>query len=90
MATKTIPEQTVEVCDTCGRDGFLETCITCGDKYCVIHNSIISGCYVSVDCCSECGNREDVREIVSKHAIDLKKIKFKRDEELSKLNTNNS
>ena len=80
------PAQQIEVCDCCGRDGYLQTCKACGGKYCIIHNAIITGCIIEVPVCRKCQGRPDVLAIVEKYAPLINAPRKERDAEISALN----
>lgn len=77
-----VPEKEIEVCDCCGRTGYLKECLVCGGSYCLMCEGLICGCVVSVDICKKCKDRQDVRAIIDKNARPLMRIKNKRDNEL--------
>lgn len=76
--------KTVEVCDFCGRDGYLQTCIRCGRRYCLTDHAIVAGCWVKPDVCRDCGGDEVVKEICRKYADLITPILKKRDSALRK------
>lgn len=89
MATRKIeaqPAQEIEVCDCCGRDGYLSECRACGGKYCLLHEAIITGCIITVPVCKKCQDREDVMAIVKKYAPLINGPRKDRDAEISALN----
>jgi len=81
------PAQEIEVCDICGRDGYLKTCKACGGKYCLLHNAIIPGCVIEVPVCQKCRAREDVLAIVKKYSPLIDHPRRQRDRDISSLNT---
>jgi len=82
---KTIPQKEVEVCDYCGRDGYLVTCIFCNGRFCLSHGkAIIAGCVHQVPVCQKCGENETVLEIVYRHAPLIDNAIQKRDAEIRK------
>lgn len=86
----TIPEKTVDVCDFCHREGYLETCDVCGRQFCLIDNGIVAGSYGSMDICKECARRDDVHKVCERYAKQLKPIYKRRMTALRRLpNTTN-
>lgn len=80
------PAKEIELCDICQReDRVLETCPVCSKRYCMICRGFIPGCIHTVDVCKNCGNRDDVAEIVAKHAPLIKSTIASRDAELAQL-----
>lgn len=80
-----IPAQTVEVCDICGRDGYLQTCLACGGRYCLLHNAYISGCIHSCDVCRKCSDDKRVIAVARKFAPRITRILKLRDAEFKAL-----
>jgi hypothetical protein len=79
----------IRICDVCERENtYLQKCIVCGKEYCLICQSIIPGCMISVGCCKVCADRDDVNEIVRKYAKPLSETKQQRDKELQALLSN--
>lgn len=81
----TKPAVTIEVCDYCESDGFLQVCDSCGGKYCLLCQGIIGGCMVSIDVCSKCGSEDKVLDVAEKYAKKIIPIIHKRTQELKKL-----
>lgn len=79
----TRPEETVQVCDFCERDGYLERCLVCGKEYCLTCRGIITGCWVQPRVCRECCRREDVSRLVAEYAGKITPIIEARHEALS-------
>ena len=73
------PEQEIEVCDVCQRDGYLQMCQICHGQFCLTHRAILPGCFVSVDVCEPCGKREDVQAVIDRFLPDFKKLVTTRD-----------
>jgi hypothetical protein len=82
---RTIPERTIEVCDSCGREGYLQTCVACGGKYCLTDDGIVPGSFGFVDVCRDCGKRDDVRAICDRYSKKLAPIFRARQLALGKL-----
>ena len=70
----TRPATTDEVCDFCQNGGYLQTCLVCGKRYCLTHQSLISGCWVQLNVCRDCSKREDVCRIVHDYAAKITPI----------------
>jgi len=79
------PAAEIEVCDICHREGYLQTCLVCRARYCMAHRAIIAGCWVGVFACINCQDRDDVREIVERHAAQITPIIEARRAELAGL-----
>ncbi len=60
-------DKTVEVCDLCGREGCLTTCIGCGKRYCLIDDCTIPGCMVSPPCCKDCGGNQAIIDVCERY-----------------------
>lgn len=80
-----VPEKEVEVCDLCGRDGYLMTCKSCKGRYCLICEAIIAGCVHKLDVCRACGNKPEVLAISKKYVPQLVAVLKSRDAELAEL-----
>ena len=79
----TVPAKEVELCDVCRREvAFLDTCLYCGNRYCLTCAAVIAGCIHSVRVCRRCENNETVLAIVSKHATPIKVAIATRDHEI--------
>jgi len=89
MMRVTKPAEEIEVCDFCGRDTFLQTCLVLKNRkryrYCLTCDGKIAGCWVQPNICRECQDREDVKSVVSEYAKQITPIIRKRDEELKRL-----
>ena len=85
-----IPAKETEVCDHCGREGHLTTCLVCGKQYCLICHCYLPGCMVRPDVCKKCDDREDVKKISAAWGKKILTLTNKRDAELSALNTANN
>ena len=68
------PAVQVEVCDTCQREGYLETCLVCGERYCLTCRGIMCGCMIAADLCRKCAKREDVGKVVERYAARISPI----------------
>jgi len=79
------PAVRVEVCDTCQREGFLQTCLVCGGRYCLTCSGRVAGCIVPADLCRECAKREDVEKIMERYAAKLTPIVKRRNAALKRL-----
>lgn len=82
---KEIPARRIEVCDCCGRGGYLMTCKACGGKYCVFCDALIVGSVHKLELCGKCGARESVKVVVEKYEPELVAILKRRDCDLGKL-----
>lgn len=80
-----VPARTVEVCDTCGRDGYMQKCTLCRGDYCLTCRAIIVGCIVEVPVCRKCGSRDDVKSIVDKYAAMIEPVIRKRNKSISQI-----
>lgn len=83
-----IPAQVKEVCDICGRDCVLTTCIVCGKRYCLICHCYLAGCMVRPDVCRKCDDREDVKRIATAYGKEIFGVCKRRDAELKALSAN--
>lgn len=72
----------VELCDLCRGDGFLQTCIRCQKRFCLVCDALISGCIIKPRCCKECGNSEKVKAICDEFAPSIHEIRIKRDQKI--------
>ena len=81
----TIPERTVEVCDRCRREGYLQTCEVCGAKFCLTCQGIVGQCWGFTELCRECAHRDDVKELCHFYAKQLTPIFKRRHEALVRL-----
>lgn len=79
------PAREVEVCDFCGREGFLQACTVCGKSFCLICEAVIGGCVVSTRVGKCCGKREDVANVVERYAQQFQPIVRRRAAALKKL-----
>lgn len=77
--------KTVEACDFCEREGYLQTCVACRKRYCLSCHGIVPGCWVAPNLCGTCDERTDVREVVKRHAEKITPIVAQRDKELGRL-----
>lgn len=75
----------MEVCDTCGRDGYLSTCVACKGRYCLTCEAIIIGCVHTLDVCKKCGDTPAVRAISEKYVPKLVALLKARDKDLTRL-----
>lgn len=80
-----IPAKEIEVCDICGRGGYLMTCKACRGRYCLMCDATITGCIHALDVCRTCGDRPEVITIAEKYAPKITAILKIRDAELSQL-----
>lgn len=80
-----VPEKEVEVCDLCGRDGYLQTCKACKGRYCLTCDAIITGCVHKLDVCRACGKKPEVLAISEKYVPQLVAVLKSRDAELAEL-----
>lgn len=85
-----IPAQEKEVCDHCGRDGVLTTCLVCGKQYCLLCDCYLPGCMVRPDVCKKCDDRDDVKALSERYGKRLHKICVARDKEMRALSANDS
>jgi hypothetical protein len=79
-----IPARTAEVCDRCHREGFLQTCIRCGGRYCLTCDGIVAGCVVSPDVCRECSHDPVVVKLCEEYSPKLQKLVEERDAKIGK------
>jgi len=79
------PAAEVEVCDRCKREGFLQTCLVCGGRYCLTCDGLVMGCMISADLCRECSKREDVLKIMGRYATQIRPVVKRRDAALKRL-----
>jgi hypothetical protein len=77
-----VPATEVEVCDVCHREGYLQTCIFCGGRYCLLCRGRIPGCIHTVDVCSTCAKDKAVLGIAAKHAPLINAAIMARDAEI--------
>jgi hypothetical protein len=77
--------KTVEVCDFCEKEGWLQTCVVCRRKYCILHKAVIIGDVFSQQICKGCENREDIKKIIKKYFPFYRKYELKQLEELKQL-----
>jgi hypothetical protein len=84
-----IPAVEKEVCDICGRDGILETCVVCGNRYCLICHCYLPGCMVRPDVCKKCDSRADVNQISKRFGLLIHDLCKQREAELKQLAPNN-
>jgi len=83
----TVPEKEVGACDLCHReDACLQTCLSCGNRYCLLCEAIIYGSIHKVDVCRKCGQDKLVLEVVDKFAQHIKSVLQERNGALIKLN----
>jgi hypothetical protein len=87
---RTLPAKEVEVCDICHHDGFLMQCNICNGMFCRSCEGHISGCWVGPMVCRTCAHREDVQEVVRKHADEITPIIERRTKALCSLPKTNS
>lgn len=80
------PGKEIEVCDSCQRGGFLQTCVVCKGRYCLTCEAIIVGCIHELKVCKKCGDDKAVQAISKKYAPVISAVLKERDVELSKLN----
>jgi hypothetical protein len=80
--------KTIEVCDYCSSDGYLQECIVCQKMYCLTCQCIIAGCWVSPNVCKKCDDRDDVKAVCAKYADKMTPIVRARDKALSNLPSN--
>jgi hypothetical protein len=87
MAKIKIPAKEVEVCDNplCGSTGFLQTCIVCGDKYCLGCQGHVAASWHGPDLCRPCAHRDDVIALVQRYAKQMTPIFRKRDAALKRM-----
>lgn len=79
--------EVIEVCDICQTHGYLKSCIVCHRQYCLIHESILIGCFVQPAVCCECGKRDDVEEVIEQFKPTFRNLVENRNKALSKLAT---
>jgi hypothetical protein len=79
----TIPLKEIEVCDRCFREGYLQSCIVCGGKFCLTCEGIICGCAHKTRVCKPCADEPSVLEVVKKYVPRLVRIIAARDAELA-------
>ena len=79
------PEEEIEVCDVCQRDGYLTTCLVCAGKFCLIHRAVLPGCFVTADVCTRCEKREDVEAVIDQFKPTFRVLVDNRDAALSSL-----
>lgn len=82
---KRIPAQTLEVCDFCHSDGYLQECWVCSRQFCLVHQGTVAGSYGFTRLCPECSSRDDVKAICDKWAKKLQRLFGQRDGELQAL-----
>lgn len=80
-----IPARQVEVCDLCGREGFLKTCDVCGRQYCLVDDGVVTGSWGFTDLCRICAARPDVTKICERFAKKLAPLFLARRDALRKL-----
>lgn len=80
-----VPAKTVEVCDFCNGEGFLQKCLCCSKQYCLTCDGTIGGCWVSPDVCKSCADLDSVRKVVANYADQITPIVKRRDAALRKL-----
>lgn len=79
------PATEVEVCDTCQNEGFLQTCLVCGGRYCLTCDGVVMGCWVKADLCRECAKRKDVKKIMENYAAKITPVVQRRTAALKSL-----
>lgn len=84
MATVEI-NKTVEVCDLCGREAYLQTCLCCQRRFCLTCDCTIYGCIVGPTVCKSCGKTDAVRAVCARYAEELVPILKRRNVDLKKL-----
>ena len=70
----TKPARTVEVCDFCQREGYLQPCDVCGRMFCLTHKGTVAGSWGFTTLCTECAGREDVGIVCAEYAKRLTPI----------------
>ncbi len=79
------PAVEVEVCDRCQREGYLQTCLVCGERYCLTCQGLVAGCMVETNLCRKCTKREDVRKVTDRYAAKIRPVVKRRDAALKGL-----
>ncbi len=82
---KTIPKKTVNVCDFCQHEGFLETCHVCGRQFCLSHQGIVGQSWGYTTLCHKCSERDDVQDVCCRYAKQLTPLFAERDDRLKRL-----
>lgn len=81
-----IPSKEVEACDVCRRpDTYLQTCTSCGGRFCLTCDAVIAGCVHGPTICRRCSENPRVLEVVMKYVPALVEVLKKREKELAKL-----
>lgn len=81
----TVPEKTVEVCDCCNREGFLQTCEVCQIAYCLTCEGLVIGSGGFTRLCRKCSERDEVKALCERYAEQLRPIYRKRSAALKRL-----
>ena len=81
----TQPAKSVDVCDRCENEGYLQACVVCGAQFCLRCQTTMAGCWVQPKVCMACAKRGDVRAIVAAAADEMTPIINKRREDLARL-----
>lgn len=81
----TIPEKTQHVCDSCHRDGFLETCHVCGQEFCLTCQGTVAASWGFTTLCRVCSGRDDVEKICERFAKKMTPLFKSRDAALKRL-----
>lgn len=76
-------DKTVEVCDFCHCEGYLQECIRCHKMFCLTDNAIVPGCWVSPTVCRKCGESDEVKSICDKYADKITPLIRKRNDEIA-------
>jgi len=65
MATITVPEKEIEICDFCkGGDKYLQKCVVCGKEYCLICKGIGTNPY-HLKLCPNCIKLDEVVQAIN-------------------------
>ncbi len=83
------PAESVEVCDFCHRESFLEVCDVCGKSFCYICTGIVIQSWGFTNLCRECCRRDDVKEVCAIYSRLLTPIFKRRNVALRKLHKSN-
>lgn len=83
--TKTLPRRKVQVCDFCGSDGFLQTCLCCSKDFCLVCEGIVEGCFVTPRICQKCDDNACIRELCREYSKPIAKLVRQRDKRISRV-----
>jgi len=84
----TIPKRSIEVCDFCQHDGYLQRCDVCIRSFCLAHKGTVWQSWGFTQVCWECAQRDDVQAICDRYAKQVTPVFRKRNAALKRLGTN--